>query len=103
MFSTALIISTGKRRLARFLGDSLSWLTVAQDKIASCATERKLGFLIRVLWAGPSGRESLAFMAKSGDLLGGSTLGDAGMSWSILLCLINLGGPLGGSALGAMM
>ena len=102
-FSTVLIISTGKRRLARFLGDSLSWLTVAQDNIASCATERKLGFLLRVIWAGPSSRESVAFVAKRGDILCGSTLGSAGMGWSILLYLINLGDRLGASTLGAMM
>ena len=89
--------------MARFSGDSLSWLIVEQDNIASCATERKLGFLLRVLWDGPSGRESVAFVAKRGDLLGGSTLGAAGMGWSILLSLINLEDRLGGSNLGAMM
>ena len=102
-FSTALIISTEKRRLARVLGDCLSWLTFAQDNIASCATERKLGFLLRVIWAGPLDRESVAFVAKRGDLLGGSILGAAGMGWSILFSLINLGYRLVGSTLGAMM
>ena len=73
-----------------------------QDNIASCAAERQLGFLLRVLWAGPSGRESGAFVTKHGDLLGGSTLGDVGMGWFILLYLISVVDRLDGSTLGAM-
>ena len=72
------------------MGDILSWLISAQDNIASCDTERKLGFLLRVLWAGPSSQESVAFVAKRGDLLGGSTLEDVGMGWFVLLSLINV-------------
>ena len=45
----------------------------------------------------------MAFVAKRGDLLGGSTLGAAGMDWYILLSLINFGDSLGSSTLGAMM
>ena len=84
------------------MGDSLSWSIVAQDNIASCATEQKLGFLLRVLWAGPSGRESVAFMTKREDLLGGSTLGSVGMGWLMLLSLISVVDCLDGSTLGAM-
>ena len=84
------------------MGDSLSWLIFAQDNIASCATERKLGFLICVLWAGPSGWESVAFVEKRGDLFGGSTLGALGMGWFILLSLISVVDRLGGSNIGAM-
>ena len=75
----------------------------AQVNIASCATERKLEFLLRVLWAGPSIRESVAFVEKLGDRLGGCTLGSAGMGWLILLCLISVVDRLGGSNIGAMM
>ena len=101
-FSTTLIISTGKRRLEIFLGDSLSWLIVAQDNVTSCATEQKLGFLLRVLWAGPSVRESVVFVAKRGGLLGGSTLGAVGIGWFVLMFLINVVDILGGSTLGTM-
>ena len=59
-------------------------------------------FLFRVLWDGPSGRESVAFVAKRGDLLGGSTLEAAGMGWFVLLSLINVADRLGGSTLVAM-
>ena len=65
-------------------------MIVAQDNIASCATERKLVFLLRVLWDGPSSQESVAFVAKRGDLLGGSTLGSVGVGWLILLFLISV-------------
>ena len=77
-------------------------MIVAQDNIASCATEQKLGFLLRVLWDGPSSWESVAFVAKRGDLLGGSTLGYVGMGWLILMSLIYVLGRLDGSTLGAM-
>ena len=77
-------------------------MIVAQDNIASCATEQKLGFLLRVLWAGPSSQESVAFVEKCGDLLGGSTLGSVGMGWLILLCLISVVDRIGGSNIGAM-
>ena len=84
------------------MGDSLIWRIVAQDNIASCATELKMGFLLRVLWAGPSRQESVGFVAKRGDLLGGSTLGSVGMGWFILLSLIHGVDCLDGSTLGAM-
>ena len=77
-------------------------MVVAQDNIASCATERKLGFLLCVLWAGPSGWESVAFLEKRRDILGGFTLGAVGMGWFILLSLISFVDCLGGSTLGAM-
>ena len=77
-------------------------MIVAQVNIASFATEQKLGFLLRVIWAGPSSREYVAFVAKRGYLLGGSTLGAVGMSWFILLSLISVVDRLDGSTLGAM-
>ena len=101
-FSTSLSISIGKRRLAIFLVDSMSWLIVAQNNIASCATERKLGFLLSILWDGPSGREYVAFVEKRRGLLGGSTIGSVGMGWFVLLSLINAVDRLGGSTLGAV-
>ena len=44
----------------------------------------------------------MAFVAKLGDLLGGSTLGSAGTGWSILLSLSNVVDFMGGSTLGAL-
>ena len=44
----------------------------------------------------------MAFVAKRGDLLGGSTLGSVGMGWLILLCLISVVDFLGSSNIGAM-
>ena len=76
--STAFIISIGKRRLSRILGDSLSWLTAAQDSIAFCATEQKFGFLIQVLWAGALGCSGFLASASLSNLLGGFTLGAYG-------------------------
>ena len=61
-----------------------------------------MGLLLRVLWAGPSIRESVLFAAKHGDLLGGSTLGSVGMGWFILLSLISVVDRLDGSTLGEM-
>ena len=81
------------------MGDIWNCLIVAQDNIASCSTERKLGFLLRVLWAGPSSREYVAFVAKRGDILSGSTLGSVGMGWRIMMCLIYVVYRLGGSDL----
>ena len=60
------------------------------------------GGLLRVLWAGPLGWESVASVAKCGDLLGGSTLGAVGMGYFILLSLISVVDCLGGSTLGVM-
>ena len=77
-------------------------MIVEQDNIASCATEQKLGFLLRVIWYGPSSQESVAFVEKRGDLLGSSTLGSVGMVWIILMCLISVVDRLGGSNLRAM-
>ena len=74
---------------------------VAQDDISSCATEQKLVFLLRVLWAGTSSQESVAFVAKCGDLLGCATLVSVRMSWIILLCLISSVDCLDDSTLGA--
>ena len=74
--STALSISIIKRPVARILGDSLSWLTAAQDRIDSCAKERRFGLLIRVLWASALGWYGLLAPAIISDLLGGFTLGD---------------------------
>ena len=62
--------------MARILGNSLSWLTAAKDIIDSCTTERKFGFLLRVLWAGALGWSGLLASASLADLLGGYTLGD---------------------------
>ena len=73
--STALIISIVKRQVARILGDSLSWLTAAQDSISSCATERNFGFLLRVLWAGTLGWSGLLALVNLANLLCGFTLG----------------------------
>ena len=44
----------------------------------------------------------MAFVAKRGDLPGGSTLGSIGIGWLILLCLISVVDRLDGSNLGAM-
>ena len=73
-----------------------------QVNISSCATERKLGFLLRVFWDSPSIRESVAFVAKRGDLFGGSNLGSVGMVWLILVRLIYVLYRLGGFNLGVM-
>ena len=43
----------------------------------------------------------MAFVAKRGDLLGGSTIWSAGVGWLIMLCLISVVGSLEGSNLGA--
>ena len=63
---------------------------------------QRMGFLLRVLWAGPSSQESVAFVAKCGDLLGGSTLGAEGMGWSILLYLSNVVDRLDSSTISAL-
>ena len=62
--------------MARILGDTLSWLTAAQDIIDSFATERTFGFLLQVLWASALGWYGLLAPAIISDLLGGFTLGD---------------------------
>ena len=74
----------------------------AQVNISSCDTEQKLGFLLCVLWAVPLSQEYVVFVAKRGDLLGGSTLGDVVMGWFILLSLITVVYCLDGSTPGAM-
>ena len=74
----------------RVLGDSLSWLTDAQDSINYCPTERKFGFLFQVLWDGSLGWYGLLDPESIADLLGGSTLGD---------CVGGVGA--GGSTIGA--
>ena len=73
--STVLSISIRKLRVARILGDSLSWMTDEQDSIASCATDRNFGFLLRDLWAGALGWSGLLAPASLCNLLGGSNLG----------------------------
>ena len=90
LLSTALIISIVKRQVARILGDSLSWLTAAQDSIASCATERNVGFLLRVLWDVTLGWSGLLALVNLANLLCGFTLG---------YCIGDVGA--GGSTLGA--
>ena len=62
--------------MARIFGKSLSWFTAAQDSIDSCATERKFGFLLRLLWAGALGWSGLLAPEILSNILGGSTLGD---------------------------
>ena len=74
---TELIISMGKRRLESCLGGSFIFATVAQLSIASCAMERKFGFLLRVLEAGPLCGSTLGVGGTGGA--GGVTLG--GFVW----------------------
>ena len=89
---TALIISMGKRRLDSCLGESFICATVAHLSIASCATERKFGFLLRVLEAGPLCGSTLGVGGTGGA--GGATLG--GFVWGA-----TLGGVSGKSRLGS--
>ena len=74
---TALSISRGKRRPARRAGDKLSRLQVANKNMDSCVTERKFGFLLRVLAAGPVG---FCVVVTCGVGGGGTTLGAAAAS-----------------------
>ena len=93
---TALIISMGKRRLSSCLWDSLICATSANVSIASCATERKFGFLLRVLVAGPSGGSTLG--AGGTGVPGGATLGGLGVfAWGA-----NLGGVSWKTRLGSL-
>ena len=109
--STALIISMGKRRLDSFLGDSFICATIAHLSIASCATEQKFGFLLRVLEAGPLGGSTLGVGGMGGaggvtlgGFVWGATLGGAskksrlGSPWSNLSSggSIGTGGDIGG-------
>ena len=66
------------------MGDRFIYATVAHLSIASCATESKFGFLLRVLEAGP---------------LGGSTLGVGGLGGA---CGATLGGFVCGATLGGV-
>ena len=91
-FRTALIISMGKRRLESCLGESLICATVTHLSIAYCATDRKLGFLLRVLEAGPLCGFALGVGGTGGA--GGATLG--GFVWGA-----TLGGVSGKSRLGS--
>ena len=68
----------GKRRQEIFLGESFIFATVAHLSIASCATERKFGFLLRVLEAGPLCVSTLGVGGMGGA--GGATLG--GFLWA---------------------
>ena len=80
-FRTALIISMGKRRLESCLGESFMFASVAHLSISSCATERKFGFLLRVLEAGPLYGSTLGVGETGGA--GGSNLG--GFVWGATL------------------
>ena len=71
----------GKQRLASCLGDNFICETVAHVSIASCATERKFGFLLRVLEAGPLYGSTLGVGETGGA--GGSNLG--GFVWGATL------------------
>ena len=90
--SKALIISMGKQRLDSCLGDSFICAMVAQLRIASCATERKFGFLLRFLEAGLLGGSNLGVGGTGGT--GGATLGR--FVWSS-----TLGGVFGKLRLGS--
>ena len=91
-FRTALIISMGKRRLESYLGESFIFATVTHLSIASCATERKFGFLLRVLEAGPLCGSTLGVGGTGGA--GGATLG-------VFVWGSTLGGVSGKSRLGS--
>ena len=91
-FRTELIISMGKRRQESCLGESFIVATVAHLSIDSCTTERKFGFLLRVLEAGPLCGSTLGVSGTGGA--GGATLG--GFVW-----VATLGGVSGKSRLGS--
>ena len=80
-FRTALIISMGKRRLESCLGESFIFVTVTHLSIDSCAMERKFGFLLQVLEAGPLCGFTLGVGGTGGA--GGATLG--GFVWGSTL------------------
>ena len=82
----------GKRRLESCLGESFIFGTVAHLSIASCATERKFGFLPQVLEAGSLCGSTLGVGGTGGA--GGATLG--GFLWGA-----TLGGVSGKSRWGA--
>ena len=64
--------------------------------IASCATKRKFGFLLRVLEAGPLGSSTLGASGTGGA--GGATLGGLGVFvWGITFV-----GVAGKSSLGSL-
>ena len=77
----------GKRRLESCLVNSFICETVAHARIASCEMERKFGFLLLVLEAGP---------------LGGSTLGAGGTGGAVGATLGGLGVLVWGAALGGV-
>ena len=91
-FRTALIISMGKRRLEICLGESFIFATVAHMSIASCARERKFGFLLQVLEMGLLCGSTLGVGGAGGA--GGATLG--GFVWGA-----TVGGISGKSRLGS--
>ena len=93
---TAFIISMGKRQLASCLGDSFICATVAHVSIASCETERKFGFLLRVIEAGPLGGSTLGAGETGGA--GGATLGGLG----VFMQGSTLGGVVRKSRLGSL-
>ena len=78
---TALIISMGKRRLDSCLWESFICETVTHMSIASCATERKFGFLLQVLEARLLCDSTLGVGGMVGA--GGVTLG--GFFWGFTL------------------
>ena len=71
----------GKRRLESYLGEIFIFATVAHLSIASCATERKFGFLLRVLESGILCGSTLGVGGTGG--VGGATLG--GFVWGSTL------------------
>ena len=66
-----------KRQLGSCLGDRFICATVAHVSIASCATERKFGFLLLVLEVGPLDGSTLGAGGTGG--VGGVTLGGLGV------------------------
>ena len=92
-FRTALIISMEKQRLECCLGESFIFASVAHMSIASCARERKFGFLLQVLETGLLCGSTLGVGGAGGA--GGATLG--GFVWGA-----NLGVFSGKSILGSV-
>ena len=91
-FMTSLIILFGKRWLESCLGESFIFALVAHLSIASCATGRKFGFLLRVIEMGLLCDSTLGVGGTGGA--GGATLG--GFVWGA-----TIGGVSGKSRLGS--
>ena len=87
-------IEKDTRRLTSCLGDSFICATVTHVSIASCATERKFGFLLRVIEAGPLGRSTLGADGTGGA--GGATLVGLGVFvWGATLGGVDIKSRLG--------